>query len=173
MDQGKPSFFNHLEFSLARLFLHHTDIQISTAAARAIHDDESIAAALPALAECLDTTKHSNDAFLRRSLNANYRLGSEESAERLVQFALSQKHSIELRREALVCLFSWDMPPVLDRVEGIHRPILTSRSALDKNKNVQTLLAQAEPEFQVCVLSARIVFQSGFSLLLFPVPVVA
>ena len=129
-------------------FLDHTDIQIATAAARAIHDDESIAAALPALAECLDTTKYSNDAFLRRSLNANYRLGSEESAERLVQFALSQKHSIELRREALVCLFSWDMPPVLDRVEGIHRPILTSRSALDKNKNVQTLLAQAEPEFR-------------------------
>src|SRR5690606_31322267 len=56
-------------------FLHDDDEFVVTEAARAINDDRSIEEALPALAGLLNTTPYTNEALLRRVINANLRVG--------------------------------------------------------------------------------------------------
>ena len=64
-------------------FLQDTDSLVVIEAARAIHDDQSVQEALPALSEALLTQKITDEAFVRRAINANLRLGDSASANRL------------------------------------------------------------------------------------------
>src|SRR5690554_5409185 len=57
-------------------FLKDQDEYIVTEAARAINDDHSIEGALPALGDLLKDTEFSNEALIRRAINANLRVGS-------------------------------------------------------------------------------------------------
>lgn len=125
-------------------FLSDPNLQIANAAARAIHDDASITEALPALANQLNTDRPKSEAFIRRALNANYRLGNRENADRLSQFCLSSEQSIELRDQALDCLANWNQPSVLDRVEGIHRPLLQKRESINFEDYLELFLASGE-----------------------------
>jgi putative heme-binding domain-containing protein len=102
-------------------FVKDTDPYIVTEAALAIHDDFSIPAALPALAEALDRTDVPGEPFLRRAINANFRVGRAEDAARLARYAARKDTPENMRTTALACLALWPQPPVLDAVEGRYR----------------------------------------------------
>jgi quinoprotein glucose dehydrogenase len=109
-------------------FLSDSDPLIVVEAARAIHD-EPIAAALPQLA-ALAARKTDDDALLRRVLNANYRLGTPETAAALARFAGRSDAPEAMRLEALKLLSEWANPSGRDRVLGMWRP-LAERPAQD------------------------------------------
>lgn len=104
-------------------FLADEDAGVATEAARAIHDDESIVAKLPDLAAALDSKRDVPDAFTRRVLNANFRIGDTAGAERVVAHALREDASLPVRSEALTLLTLWCVPPPLDRVDGRARKL--------------------------------------------------
>lgn len=105
--------------------LEDTDDGVVSEVARAIHDDESITTVLPDLAAALASKRAWPEAFVRRSLNANFRVGGAAEAERVMQYALRADVSDSLREEALTLLKLWSMPPPLDRVDGRARPLGT------------------------------------------------
>ena len=117
---------------MARL-LDDLEPSIVLEAARGIHDEE-IAEALPQLAALADRPMPSgddglSDALVRRVMNANFRLGQKEHAERVIKFATDASLSESLRVEALEELKMWDEPSPLDRVLGAWRPIAEKRDA--------------------------------------------
>ncbi|MDA0806508.1 MAG: HEAT repeat domain-containing protein [Planctomycetota bacterium] len=102
-------------------------------AARGIHD-EGIVEALPQLAALADQPMPSGndgltDALVRRVMNANFRLGQKEHAERVIKFATNVSLPESLRVEALEELKMWDAPSPIDRVLGAWRPIAEKRDA--------------------------------------------
>ncbi len=104
-----------------RHFLHDSSDWVATEAARAIHDDESIVEALPALADALLERDSQSEAFTVRAINANFRLGDAGAAQRILQFAQADRHGEPMRLVAVNALAEWLSPPLLDRVEGRHR----------------------------------------------------
>lgn len=113
--------------------LNDPESSIVLEAARAIHDEE-IAEALPRLAALADQPMPSGDdgltdALVRRVMNANFRLGQKEHAERVIRFATDASLSETLRVEALEELKMWDEPSPIDRVLGAWRPIAEKRDA--------------------------------------------
>ena len=103
------------------VFLDDEDEHIVTDAARAINDDASIEDALPELAALLETTPYTNEPLLRRSINANSRVGGVTEANRLAAFAVRKDVSTDLSVEALAALAVWHEPSTLDRVDGTLR----------------------------------------------------
>jgi quinoprotein glucose dehydrogenase len=108
-------------------FLNDAEPAVVLEAARAIHD-EPIDETMPQLAALADNPLPTGDssyvdALLRRVLSANYRLGTEQAAERVATLAAGEKLSAALRLEALLELKSWDKPEPLDRVLGAWRPL--------------------------------------------------
>lgn len=90
-------------------------------ATRAIHDDFSIEAALPALAKQLLSTDSNNEALVRRLINANFRIGGVNEAYLVAEYAANSSHNMAMRLDALDALISWGAPPPLDRVDGRRR----------------------------------------------------
>ncbi len=134
------------------VFLDDRSAWVAAEAARAIHDDWSIPSALPELAAAVETTKHrDNVPLMQRALNANFRLGGEDEAARVVAFAANADAEEDLRREAFDALENWVEPAVLDRVEGRHRPIgerdprLVARALSTK---LDTLLVDVNQDIQ-------------------------
>lgn len=105
--------------SVAR-FLDDPDELVVVEAARAINDDGGIAAALPALAGLLETTRSTNEALLRRAISANLRLHTSAAADRLTAFANSAAPLRAMATEAAAALAVWNAPSVLDRVDGFY-----------------------------------------------------
>lgn len=105
------------------VFLDDADESVVAEAARAIHDDRSIPAALPALAKVLERTGLRNVALLRRAINANLRLGEPADAQRLIDYAADSAGPIDMRAEALAALSYWNDKLEIDRVEGVYRPL--------------------------------------------------
>ena len=99
-------------------FLNDPDEFVVTEAARAINDDLSIKDALPALAGLLNTTRFTNEALLRRVINANLRVGTDTAMKTLVHYALNESGPAAMRAEAIDALSVWAKPSVLDRVDG-------------------------------------------------------
>jgi putative membrane-bound dehydrogenase-like protein len=132
-------------------FLHDPELFVRREAVRAIHDDRSIAAALPDLAALLDQAEMLGDeAIARRALNANLRLGTETAARRLLQVASSTHAPEPIRSEAVLCLANWNRRPYLDRVEGMVRPLGDRRADLGNRlleENLASLLAGADESF--------------------------
>jgi putative heme-binding domain-containing protein len=106
------------------LFLRDSDEYIVTEAARAINDDLSIEAALPALAAVLGETRFSSEPLLRRSINAALRVGGEKELNMLISFARRSDINPVIRAEALATLGTWSSPSVLDRVDGRFRGVV-------------------------------------------------
>lgn len=102
-------------------FLNDADVELVVEAARAIHD-LPIEAALPQLAARI-TDAPTDDALLRRVLNANFRLGGAEHADALAAFAARESVPESLRLEALNMLGNWAAPSARDRVLGMWRPL--------------------------------------------------
>lgn len=99
-------------------FLADADEFIVTEAARAINDDLSITASLPALGNLLNNTVFSNEALTRRMINANLRVGTESALQNLLDYAQKEGHPLNMRLEAIAALSTWIKPSVLDRVDG-------------------------------------------------------
>lgn len=103
-------------------FLYDFDPDVLLDATRGIHDDFSIPAAMPELAAFLSRRPLKyHEGFIRRLLNANLRVGTQEAAERLLEYALSPEHPHALRHEAVLCLAHWSADPYLDRVTSRYR----------------------------------------------------
>ena len=101
-------------------------------------NDSPIPAAMPALAK-LAFSKDAggqvapidgkDEALAVRVLNANFRVGGTDGANRLALFAARSKHE-SLRGVALTMLKSWAKPPQRDYITGTFRP-LAERPATD------------------------------------------
>lgn len=107
-DSGVAAFLDDKEF-------------IATEAARAINDDFSIESALPKLASTLGYTSFKNEAFIRRAINANLRVGQSENLDLLVDYAGNEDAPAGMRAEAIAALSTWAYPSPLDRVDGRYR----------------------------------------------------
>lgn len=100
------------------VFLRDADEFVVTETARAINDDLSIPAALPALGDLLNSTAFTNEALIRRCINANLRVGSDQAMKNLVNYSLKEGNPVSMRTEAIATLSVWAKPSVLDRVDG-------------------------------------------------------
>ena len=100
--------------------LSHSNPEVVTEAARAIHDDEGIPTAQPALAATFGRPALPFHTA-RRALNANLRQGDAAALSRILKWTLEQPEGAPLRNEALKALLAFDQPPVLDLVDGTAR----------------------------------------------------
>jgi putative heme-binding domain-containing protein len=121
-------------------FLNDQDEFIVTEASRAINDDLSIKDALPALGNLLKNTQFTNEALLRRIINANLRVGSEEAMQNLINYSQKEGSPGKMRAEAIGALSTWSKPSVLDRVDGRYRGVIERDSLLVKNKTTDAFI---------------------------------
>ena len=102
-------------------FLSDSSPLVALESARAIHD-LPIHEAMPALAKLADSSL--DDAELaRRVVNANFRIGSAESANSLVEIASREELSQEVRIDAINALKDWMDTDPRDRVLNAYRPL--------------------------------------------------
>ena len=125
-------------------FLGDKEEDIVTEAARAIHDDLSVPAAMPQLAALLATTPFTNEPLIRRVISANQRLGKEENLNYVLAYVAKPGISDALKIESLATLGTWASPSVLDRVDGRYRGEVTRDPAQIKPKVAATLEMQAK-----------------------------
>ena len=101
-------------------FLADTDEGVVTQAARAINDEGSIEAAIPALAQILGERRFTNEPIVRRAINANLRLGTGDALARVEAYGADAGRPDEMRAEAIGVLGVWVDPSPLDRVDGMY-----------------------------------------------------
>ena len=116
------------------IFLKDKEEFIVAEAARAINDDLSIPAALPALAAILKDKRFTSEPLLRRAINAALRVGGEDELDMLVQFANRRDISDAIKTEAFATLGTWASPSVLDRVDGRYRGLTDRNPAIVQAK---------------------------------------
>ena len=102
-------------------YLNDPSDWVATEAARAIHDDFSIVKGLAALATSLNARQDQSEAFSRRAINANFRDGSSQAAQRVATFAADETRGRSMRVEAVDALQAWHDHKALDRVDGRNR----------------------------------------------------
>lgn len=138
-------------------FLNDKDELVVTEAARGINDDLSIEAALPALANALRNTSWTNEAFVRRAISANLRVGTEETMKNLLDYAANESNPVVLRAEAIAALSTWPKPSVLDRVDGRFRGEITRDPAPVRAASTPVLvklLSYKEPAIRIAAVKA-------------------
>lgn len=138
-------------------FLKDKDEYIVTETARAINDDLSIEEALPALAGVLKDNRFRNEALIRRAISANLRVGSDETMQNLIDYAMRSGRPLEMRVEAIDALSTWAKPSVLDRVDGRFRGEVT-RDAGPVRKNAAQplvrLMSNNDPAIRLSAVKA-------------------
>ncbi|MCP4890153.1 MAG: c-type cytochrome [Planctomycetaceae bacterium] len=102
-------------------FLNDDSDAVVAEAARAIHD-LPIPVAMQSLASLIDGELAKGD-LNRRILNANFRLGTEDAAKALGDYASRTSAPAEMRVEALRMLADWAQPDPRDRVVNDYRPL--------------------------------------------------
>ncbi len=139
-----------------RIFLKDADEFIVTETARAINDDHSIKDALPDLANALGDHRFSNEAFVRRAINANLRVGTEQSMQNLLGYISFEGAPVAMRNEAIDALSTWAKPSVLDRVDGRFRGEITRPlEPVQKNSSELLIKLMANKDAAIRVHSAR------------------
>ncbi|MBK7935986.1 MAG: HEAT repeat domain-containing protein [Lewinellaceae bacterium] len=136
------------------LFLNDPDEYIAAEAARAINDDWSIPAALPALAAVLKEKRFASEPLLRRAINAALRVGGEKELDLLIAFSGRTDLNDEVKAEALAALGTWTKPSVLDRVDGRYRGPVEREPSLIRRKlqpHLPRFLKEKNPETIVAV----------------------
>ncbi|MEI6235916.1 MAG: HEAT repeat domain-containing protein [Planctomycetota bacterium] len=116
-----------MERSEVGMFLTDKDATIVLEAARAIND-VPISGAYSELAALIDQPSYS-EPLLKRVLNANFRLGTEATANALMRFAQQDAAHPTMRADALAMLGEWAKPALRDRVTNLFRPIQSGRDA--------------------------------------------
>lgn len=138
-------------------FLSDKDEFVVTETARAINDDLSIPAALPALGDILTTTSFKNEALIRRAISANLRVGTAASLQHLIDYALAESNPVSMRAEALAAISVWARPSVLDRVDGRLRGMVKRDPAQVKNSSaiaVMKLLNNRDGQLRLAAAKA-------------------
>jgi len=130
---GVVLFLRRLQDPRVKYFLDDTDKQVRHAAIRAIND-ENLLTALPDLAaqiepfaraaDAIEMPADHRDAIIHaRLINANFRVGTTECAERLLAYAAQPKLPTLLREQALLALEEWPDPTPIDPTTGYFRPL--------------------------------------------------
>jgi putative membrane-bound dehydrogenase-like protein len=101
-------------------FVTDRDDEVVLEAARAINDDGSIEAALPALAGLLGDKSSGSEPLVRRAISANLKIGSADALARVAAFAADAAAPQALRVEATAAIGVWTDPSPMDRVDGIY-----------------------------------------------------
>jgi len=135
-------------------FLNDTDEFVVTETARAINDDHSIKDALANLGNILKTTKFTNEALIRRAINANQRVGTDEALQNLVNYALNTGNPVAMRTEAITTLSTWSKPSLVDRVDGRYRGVINRDPSIIRNKAGQAFLSLLKSEQELVRISA-------------------
>ena len=107
-------------------------------AARAIND-LPIVEALPQLASLIENTSLP-DYVMIRVVNANFRLGTADSARVLAKFAASDAPR-RWRVQALADLAGWQTPGRRDKVTNLTRPLLDRDPAIARDVAAAPVLA--------------------------------
>jgi quinoprotein glucose dehydrogenase len=134
---------------LVAVYLHDPDQDVVAEAARAIHD-LPMGSAMDALAELIEQPLE-DEAVVRRTLNANFRLGTAAHASAVAHFAAGPSHAQAMREEALDMLGDWQRPGGRDRVLGMWRP-LPPRSPGAPRQALESVLpafTDAEPQLRL------------------------
>ena len=145
-------------------FLTDSEGFVVAEAARAINDDLSIPDALPVLADILNTTKFGMEPIIRRSINANLRVGSNQSMNNLITFINNPQVSTPMKIEALEALGTWAKPSVLDRVDGRYRGVINrnpDQLRLAAKEVIIELLGHSEE--QIRISAAKSIAKLGIS----------
>jgi putative membrane-bound dehydrogenase-like protein len=143
--------------------LSHANPEAVTEAARAIHDDEGIPAAQPALAAAFGQPNLPFHAA-RRALNANLRQGDEAALQRVLNWTLAQTEGAPLRLDAFNTLLVFDQPPGLDFVDGTARkyvPRDVTRLAAVICAKQDELLKLQRPEERAPALSLLVKYEAA------------
>ncbi|HZZ43592.1 MAG TPA: HEAT repeat domain-containing protein [Tepidisphaeraceae bacterium] len=121
------------------LYLKDKDAEVVLEAARAIND-VPINEAMPALAGIIGE-KNLSEPVWKRVINANYRLGTAETARALAEFAARGDGPENMRVEALTMLQNWEKPDGKDWVMGLWRPVAERDGGMAKGA-VQGVLGE-------------------------------
>jgi quinoprotein glucose dehydrogenase len=139
-----------LQRSEISMFLEDADPAIVLEAARAINDQpingamRDLAALSSSIIQKADESRSatsSSEPLLRRVLNANFHLGTLESAQALAAFASLSNATPKLRVEALDELSDWQHPSGRDRVVGLWRPVSAKRPLSAATEALQPTLS--------------------------------
>jgi quinoprotein glucose dehydrogenase len=136
------------------LFLKDNDEYIVTESARAINDDLSIPAALPALAAVLKEKKFTSEPLIRRAINAALRVGGDKELDMLIDFSRRTDIKDGIKAEALATLGTWATPSVLDRVDGRFRGKIERDPSVVKAKiqpHIASFLKETNAETLIAV----------------------
>ena len=106
---------------------------------RAIYDVPGLHGQLSKLAN-LTIAEEFDPAIVQRIIHANFRLGGEANAQRLISFATSKLSTAALRAEAIQLLGDWGKPGPRDRILNRHLP-LDDRSSDYVTKLIQENIA--------------------------------
>lgn len=162
---GAVIALRRLRSPLLTLFLEDPDLRVRREAARGIHDDESVPEALPMLAMLLvKPSSPTDEAIVRRSISANLRLGTSETAQRLLDYVQQTDAPEDLRIEAIAALGAWNQIPSLDRVEGRVRA-LSSRDPGLGGHTVAGALEQLWPKAspKLALVLVRLVLEQNLA----------
>lgn len=133
-------------------FLADRNVSIVRDAARAINDDFSIPDALDDLGAILNKTPYQDEVIIRRSINANLRVGTPDALGRLMSYAMNNENPTAMRSDALHVITHWSNPSVLDRVDGrfrgaVQRPIAIVQELV--SEQLGALFADQNPEIRI------------------------
>lgn len=152
-------------------YLDDSQARLQLEAARAIHD-EPIGDAMPALAAFASRTgfalpakadartSSEFEAFARRVVNANYRLGTTECADRLVALAAQSADGAEALASMLAAdaLTRWNEDTGIDAITGLYRGVAKDRPKQPfSEKGIARLdagLSSASPKLQALLATA-------------------
>ncbi|ODS78086.1 MAG: heme-binding protein [Cytophagaceae bacterium SCN 52-12] len=137
------------------LFLKDSDEFIVTETARAINDDHSIPASLPALAATLNEKRFSSEPLLRRAIGAAQRLGGATQLTDVINFAERKDADPRIRAEALAAIATWANPSETDRVDGRYRGVVKRDPApvlAAVTPRLAGFLNESDPEILIAAL---------------------
>ena len=119
---GAVIALRRMKSPLVAEFLADADQGVVLEAARAIYD-VGISEAMPSLAGLLGERRIKDPNILLRVVNAHYRLGSPDNAQKLAAYAADANAREFGRKEALVALGAWENPDPKDRLTYQWRPL--------------------------------------------------
>ena len=110
-----------LEMPEVAMFLSDKDDHLALEAVRAIND-VPIVGAMPKLAALIVKPSEVEPVALR-VVNANFRVGTADTAKALAKAAANKQAPVLTRTESLGALGRWANPPARDRIMGLYRPL--------------------------------------------------
>lgn len=155
-------------------FLGDESERIRFSAIRAIND-LNLEEAVPALARHITNYTTRKEGFRlpegekdwiihHRLINANFRLGTEEAALRLVAYAKATHLPEILRIQALDALAEWSKPTAVDATVGFHRPLdPASRAVLGASvgEHYRGLFENASGELLAKAIDTAVAINAG------------